>query len=108
VAAQQGDEGRVAEAVVAHLHRVAQRTPAIGMPGSAVLDAVVVARPRVRPRVGVVRQLREEGLEALGQERHHRRELPQDRPELFLQLEQPVGEEVRERRLDRPSGAACA
>ena len=77
-----------------------QHALAIGHEAGAAVHAVVVAGGDRRGGVRVARQLREEGLEALGLEGQHRRELPEDGAELVLQLEDAVGEEVGQRRLD--------
>src|SRR5262249_52956989 len=46
------------------------------------------------------RQQRKEMIEALGRKAEARRELPQHRPELFLEAQDPGGEEIGKRGLD--------
>src|SRR5213080_4960893 len=68
-------------------------------PRSALELVVVLLRQRARfARIGR-KHLKELG-ETLFIEREPRRELPQDRAELLLQLEQSRGEEIRQRNLD--------
>ena len=80
VLAQQGDELRRAERIVAHLHDVAQLAA-----------------------VELVRQQRQEGAEVGGVELLGRRELPQDRPELVAQLGTP---ELTKRLMESPASAS--
>jgi hypothetical protein len=63
-------------------------------------------RQRVRSE-RVVRQPFEEIFEARRIERELRRKLPKDRTAFCAQLEQTVGEEVRERRIENMRDAYC-
>jgi hypothetical protein len=94
MAAQQGDEGRVDEARVADLDRVAERPDVVDLEPGAAVEALVVAACERERRAAVARQQSEEGGEALGVEAELRRELPQDRAELVAQAQHPEAKKL--------------
>jgi len=82
VTPQHRDELRRREALVPHFHRVPQPQVVQRLQADAPLRPLVVGAGDPQRCFGRARQDREELLEQLGVEAHHRRELPEDRPEL--------------------------
>ena len=71
-----------------------------GLGPGAIGEPVATAFGKGRGGVGVARQQREEMIEPFGGEAEARRELPQHGPELFLEAQDPGGEEIGKRGLD--------
>jgi hypothetical protein len=97
----------VDEALVPHLHRVAQALPVAARLQRARPSRRWSWRRRPSPPRGWCRQQLEEGLEHLRVEAQVGRELPQDGAQLVAQREQAGGEEVAQRRLALRSFSMC-
>src|SRR5581483_9372627 len=100
VAPQQLHELGRDEALMADLHRMAERPLAVDLEPAPALDAAVVPLRERQRRLGIARQAREEALDARGIEAEVRRQLPQQRAELAAEAKHARGEEIRERRLE--------
>src|SRR6185503_9002403 len=98
--AQEAQEGRVAEALVADLDGVAKLPVRIDGKACTALQPVVAAAGQGESAFGVAWKELEEGLEPGGIEAEAGRELPQERAHLLAQVEDPGSEEVGERDLD--------
>ena len=106
VAFQQAHEVGVDERVVAHFHGMTQRFFAPGFEAGVAVQVRVVLTGEGGGRCSVVGQQGKKVFEAPGIEFEVRRKLPEDRPELVLELQHPGGEEIRQRLFDilEPAG----
>jgi len=90
---------------MADLDRVPQVAPVPGLGPGALGEPVAAPFGEGGGGLGVARQECQEMVEALGIEAKGRRELPEDRAELFLEPQHARGKEIGERRLDLAQAA---
>src|SRR5207237_65470 len=93
-------ETRIETARMADLDRVPQWPLFFDLGPGAAGEPMVMPLGQGRGGLGVARQQREERIELLFVEAEARRELPEQRPELFLQPQHSLGEKIGERRFD--------
>jgi len=93
-------ERRIEEALVPDFNRMAHRALCVDIQLRSAFHPVVVIPCDGRGLFSIVRQQLEKRLKSLRLEREVGRELPEDRPQLLLQVENAGRQEVGQRRLD--------